>query len=93
MHLLIDTTITGQITDLIHVFFIPLNNFCFLKKDLFYFFGKSDIQRGKGPIFSLLIHSRSEARILEPLLGLSRRYRVSKLWAILNCFPRTQAGR
>ena len=33
-----------------------------------------------------------EARNQEPLPSLPRRCRVPKLWAILNCFPRPQAG-
>ena len=36
--------------------------------------------------------SQSEARSLESLSCLPRRCRVPKLWAVLNCFPRPQAG-
>ena len=36
--------------------------------------------------------NQSEARSPEPLQDLPHRCRVPKLWAVLNCFPRPQAG-
>ena len=75
----------------------------FLKIDLF--IGKSDLQRGgetERKILHPKIHSpsernrpmlcRSEARIQELLPGIPHGCRVPKLWAVLDCFPRPQAG-
>ena len=71
----------------------------------FIFTGKSHIQRGgetEGLDFlsveSLpkLMHqpelSLYECHSLETLLGLPHRFRVPKLWAILECFPMPQEG-
>ena len=76
----------------------------FFLKIYFYYFcvGKADAQRGetKRKIFHPMIHSPSESNgrcYTDPKPGASsgsptRGCRIPKLWAVLDCFPRPQAG-
>ena len=67
-------------------------------KHLFIFIGKSNISRGveTEKIFCPMVHIPSdrmaEARSQEPLPGLPHGCRVPRPWAVLDRFPRPQAG-
>ena len=84
------------------IIFFKAQSFFFKDLFLLFFIGKADIQRGETErkIFRPMIHSPSEPngadtmpiRSQELLPGLPRGCRFPKFWAVLDCFPRPQAG-